>query len=235
MEPRYRLVLLDADRTLFDFDLAQAHALEAAAAPVLERAGLPCTQEVLLRYRAVSEGLWGRYERGEVTQAFLQTERFRQLFAELGAPGDAAEANRRYLDRLGEEDALLDGAEELCRTLAPFCHLAIVTNGISRSQRRRLEKSALRPYIREIFISEDLGVQKPQKEFFDRVFAQLPSFSRAETVILGDSLSSDIAGGRAAGIDACWFCPAGGPQPDPAPAYTIRRLLDFIPIVLPGE
>lgn len=231
LQPRYPFVLLDADRTLFDFDYAQAQALEHAVSEVVSSQGIPYTKDVLELYRKISSHVWDLYEKGEISQKELQTQRFETLFSTLGVQGDAFQANGRYLDQLGEEEKLLDGAEWLCKTLSPYCRLSIVTNGISRSQHRRLEKSALRPYISDLFISEDLGYQKPQKEYFDAVFARLEGFSRQQAIILGDSLASDIAGGIAAGIDTCWYHPSGTSSIHPA-TYEIHSLYDFAKIVL---
>ena len=230
---RYDFILLDADRTLFDFDRAQAEALRFAVSDTLSAQGVPYTEETLLQYRAISEKLWSLYEKGGITQKELQTKRFDELYSLLHASGDAEASNRRYLDVLGEGAYLLDGAGELCEKLSRSCRLCIVTNGISRAQHRRLEKSEINPFISDIFVSEDLGCQKPQKEFFDIVFQSLKGFAKDRAIILGDSLASDIQGGINAGIDTCWFNPNGQAALSDCFTYEIRNLNDFYPIVFP--
>lgn len=230
---RYDLILLDADRTLFDFDRAQAEALRYAVSETLHAQDVPYTEETLIQYRAISDKLWSLYEKGGITQKELQTKRFDELYSLFNITGDAEASNRRYLDILGEGAYLLDGAEELCKKLSRSCRLCIVTNGVSRSQHRRLEKSEIRPYISDIFVSEDLGCQKPQKQFFDIVFQSLKGFTKGRTIILGDSLASDILGGNNAAIDTCWFNPKGLAASSISFTYEIRELLDFYPIIFP--
>ncbi len=231
---RYDLILLDADRTLFDFDHAQSDALRFAVSDTLSSQGIPYSEEILTQYRTISDKLWSLYEKDGISQKELQTKRFDELYALLHVIGDADAANRHYLDVLGESAYLLDGAEDLCKKLSHSCRLSIITNGISRSQHRRLEKSELKPYISDIFVSEDLGCQKPQKEFFDRVFQTLKGYAKDRTIILGDSLASDIQGGNNAGIDTCWFNPKRQISDSVRFTYEIHKLQDFYSIVFPG-
>lgn len=102
---------------------------------------------------------------------------------------------------------MIDGAYELIERLSPSFDLYIVTNGVSRSQYKRLGDSGLYPFFKDVFVSEDTGFQKPMKEYFDYVFARIPGFSAEHGLIIGDSLSADIKGGQMAGIDTCWFNP----------------------------
>ncbi len=137
--------------------------------------------------------------------------------------------NRDYVNSLGEQACLIDGAQALCRTLYERgVALYIVTNGIVSSQKRRLEKSEIRPYIRQLFISEAIGTPKPKKEFFDFVFSQIGEERRAASIILGDSLTTDISGGLAAGIDTCWYNPNAAENPGVPCTWEIRRLIDFL-------
>ena len=128
---------------------------------------------------------------------------------------------------------LLEGALETCRALAEHAKLFIITNGIASVQRGRFEPCVLRPYITDLFISEELGAEKPQKAYFDTVAARIPCFDPQKALVVGDSLSSDIRGGIGAGIDTCWFNPKGKELPfDLSPNYVIRTLKELIPLVL---
>ena len=120
---------------------------------------------------------------------------------------------------------IISWVSEISAYCARFCDLYIVTNGVSRTQYSRLHDSGLDRYMKGIFVSEDAGYQKPMKAYFDYVFARIPGFQAEKTLIVGDSLSSDIRGGNNAGIDTCWYCPDGGQMPgDVRVNYTIRRL-----------
>lgn len=201
---RYDIVLFDADNTLFDFDLAEAEALRQ----VTEGQGVSLTAELRSAYHQINAALWSRFDRGEITRDWLTVERFRQYLELLGG-GCPEEMNRAYLKALGQCSVLLPGAEALCRRLKPFCRMAILTNGITESQTGRLERSAIRDCIEALFISQAMGCQKPQREFFTRVYAALglTDAELSRTVMVGDNLQSDILGGRNGGIATIWFNP----------------------------
>jgi 2-haloacid dehalogenase len=226
--PKYNLVLLDADDTLFDFSIAESGALRFAA----QQNHLPFTEELLYDYRTVNQALWRRLERGEVRHGELQRRRFAELFAKRGIHLNPERFNLDYLEGLSRGSTLIDGALELCRALASVCRLCIVTNGLQRVQRRRLENSPLLPYISALFISEEIGWQKPRPEFFNEVFRRLGDPDRNRAILLGDSLSSDMAGGAAAGVATCWYSPQGELPPGVRVDYRIHRLCEFYPIVM---
>lgn len=200
---RYEYVLLDADHTLFDFDEAERQALQS----VLAARGFSPTQALEARYLTINRGLWARFDRGEVDQKWLLVERFAILLRELGSEMDPAEMNRDYLQRLGGCGILLPGAAEFCTALAPHCTLAIVTNGASVAQRGRFGGSVIAPLFSGLFISEELGFQKPQREFFDVVCHEMGISDRSRVVMVGDNLRTDILGGINAGLDTIWYNP----------------------------
>jgi HAD superfamily hydrolase (TIGR01549 family) len=133
---------------------------------------------------------------------------------------------------LSEGTFLLDGAKELCETLSRSCKLALVTNGVSKTQHKRFENSEVKEYFADIFVSEDTGFQKPQKEYFDYVLKHLNVTDNEKVLIVGDSLSSDIKGGNNAWIPSCWFNPhelLNGT--DAVCDYEIHSFSELIPIV----
>ncbi len=201
---RFDTVLFDADNTLFDFDRAEAEVLRQ----VTEDLGVPLTEELRRAYGQINTALWNRFDRGEITRDWLVVERFRQYLDLLGG-GDPEEMNRAYLKGLGQCSMLLPGAEALCRRLKPFCRMAILTNGITESQTGRLERSAIQDCIEALFISQAMGCQKPQREFFVQVYNALGLTGRdlSRTVMVGDNLQSDILGGQNGGIPTIWFNP----------------------------
>lgn len=226
---RYEVILLDADGTLLDFSKAEEHAFSAAMA----RAGLPRTKGDFALYHAVNEGLWEALERGEITKERLKTERFARTLSRLSLHADCAALSRAYLEALGESHVLLPGALELCRTLQTQGRaLYIATNGIGEVQHRRFAACGLGAYISGLFISEELGYEKPAAGFFDAVFARIGPEKRVQAAILGDSLSSDMQGGKNAGIFTCWFNPTGAPCVKPALCDAQIASLDEFPRIL---
>lgn len=228
--PRYDTVLLDADNTLFDFDAAEHAALQKA----MEKRGYPFTPETKAAYLEINGALWAAFDRGELAQDFLVVERFRRLTERLGGGGDPARFNVEYLTYLGEESALLPGAEALCRDLrAAGCRLALATNGVGRVQHARLNGSPLVPYLSGVFISEELEARKPQRAFFDKALSGMGATDRSRCVMVGDGLASDILGGVNAGIDTIWYNPKGlPPRADVRPTHTAATFDEVRALIL---
>lgn len=223
---RYSVVLLDADGTLFDYDRAEATALTTCCNDL----GIPCTPERdIPRYRQINREVWSAFERGEIDQDTLAVERFRRLLAELRHQADPREMSERYLSRLAEGSYLIDGALEVVAALSQRARLAILTNGLSRVQRARFAASGLDAYIPHLFISDEIGSQKPEPEIFARALEPFPGIARSEALMVGDSLSSDIRGGVNYGLPTCWYNPDGQENPDgPTPTHEISDLEELL-------
>ncbi len=221
-------VLFDLDDTLLDFHKAEAVAIRKTLAAV----GAPATDEAAARYSVINDAHWKRLEKGELTRYEVLTGRFAQLFDELGVAFPAEEAWHIYEANLSEGHWFIDGAVETLEALAPHYTLCLVSNGTASVQDKRIESAGIAPYFEQIFISQRVGINKPAKAFFDRCFAALPHLDRERTVIVGDSLTSDIQGGRNAGILTCWFNPHGTPPRKDIPAdYTVKALAQLPPLL----
>lgn len=203
---KYELILFDADGTLFDYDKAERRALEKAC----RRHGLEYNEQVLERYRKINSALWRQLEEGLLTSAEIRVERFRSLLSELDSDfASASGLAQDYLSYLAEGAYLIEGAEETCRHLATNYRLAILTNGIREVQTARFQASPLVPYINRLIISEEVGFSKPHPKIFEYAMNVLGHRCRATTMIVGDSLTSDMRGGIDYGIATCWYNPHG--------------------------
>ena len=140
--------------------------------------------------------------------------------------------NARYVQNLGEQAILLEGAVEMLERLAGRYRLAVATNGLTLVQRARLQKSGILPLLSGVFISQEMGVQKPDKAYFERIFATYGDSAREKYLMIGDSLRADIAGGINAGIDTCWFYPAGAEATEMQPTYTVRGYDELLGLLL---
>lgn len=226
---KYDFLLLDADETLFDFPRAEREALCDA----LRAMGILPNEEMITKYSEINDRHWKMLERGEISKSELRVARFAAFCAYYGFDVDVSCLATAYTDALSTKAYLLPHALEVCRALATKCKLYIITNGIASVQRGRLEPSPLREFIQELFISEELGAEKPHAAYFDAVAAKIPHFDRQKALVVGDSLSSDMRGGVNAGIDTCWFNPKGKPAPEALSiTYTISTLKELIPLVL---
>ena len=183
-------------------------------------------------YKRINQDLWESFEKGEINREEVLNTRFSTLFKAYNREVDGALLETSYRSYLEEGKQLLDGALELITDLQNQYDLYIVTNGVSKTQYKRLRDSGLYQLFKDIFVSEDTGFQKPMKEYFDYVFARIPNFDVNQTLIIGDSLSADIKGGQLAGIDTCWFNPEMKPNnTNIVPTYEIQKLEELYRIL----
>ena len=216
-----RNVLFDLDDTLFDFHKAEKIALTKT----LVHFGIDPTEETLALYSAINAAHWKRLELGEISREEVKVGRYRELFKTIGVECDPVKATAYYESMLAIGHYFMPGAPELLEELYGKYRLYIVSNGTAKVQEGRIGSSGIKKYMDGIFISQILGANKPDKQFFDICFAEIPDFSLSETVIIGDSLSSDIKGGINAGIITVWFNPKGIENDnDIKPDYTIKEL-----------
>ena len=214
-------LFIDLDDTILDFHKAEA----VAIAKTLQNFGLEPTEQVISRYSQINKGYWERLERKEVTREFLLVNRFADLFAEYGMSVDPVQCARTYEKNLGTGHYFLPGAREAVESLSKKYKLYLASNGTARVQAGRLESANISHFFQGIFISQEIGVNKPDKEYFTRCFARIPGFDLKKSMIVGDSLSSDILGGKQAGMRTCWVNPKGKSCPDDLhPDYEIPSL-----------
>ncbi|WP_434309762.1 YjjG family noncanonical pyrimidine nucleotidase [Hominifimenecus sp. rT4P-3] len=199
----YDWIFFDADGTLLDFATTERHALERT----FRQFGYPFDEAIRKRYEDINHGLWKDFERGRITKDDVLNNRFSRLFREIGVVrGENDRAfEKAYQDALAEGTDVTEGAEEVLSYLKGKYFLYVATNGVASTQYKRLRQSGLARYFDGIFVSEEIGFQKPQKEYFSACFAKIPGIIPERTLIVGDSLTSDMAGGQAAGMATCWF------------------------------
>ena len=215
-------ILWDVDGTLLDFLAAEKAAIRACFAEL----GLgECTDEQIARYSVINKKYWKRMEDGEITKSEVLSGRFLEFFAGEGIVADVDDFNIRYQTALGDTVVYFDDADKLLSELRGRVKQYAVTNGTRRAQRRKLAGSGLDQIFDGIFISDEVGHEKPTVEFFDHVFREIGEVPRERVLIVGDSLSSDIRGGKNAGILTCWYNPSGAPAPtDNTPDFVIGNL-----------
>lgn len=227
----YDHLLFDADGTLFDFEKAESWAL----AHVCEEYGITMSVEIANSYSQVNNHIWEEFELGLITMEQLKVERFRRFFSLQGIRSDARRVSERYIYHLGTSDHLFPQTIPLLTSLTKEGYpLSLITNGIASVQRGRLQASNTAQYFSIIAISEELGIQKPHVEFFNRTCAKIraQSLPCSRPLIIGDSPTSDITGGMAAHIDTCWYNPRKMVLPEGiVPTYEIDQLLDILPLL----
>ena len=223
----YRHLILDADGTLFDFERSES----AALARTLGAEGIAVDTALLTLYRTISLELWQALERGETTPGRLRVERFARLAERGGLAFDRSRVAAAYLDELALGIDLLPEVEETLAALAGSTRMLLATNGLATVQRRRFARAPIRRHFVDVVISEEIGAAKPQPEFFAEALRRLGAPPREEVLVVGDSLSADIAGAAAAGIDACWFNPRRLPLVGARPRFEIAVLAELPALV----
>ena len=218
-------LFLDLDDTILDFHKAEHNAL----AKTLLEFGIEPAQPVLDRYTQVNLLHWKMLERGEITRDELKVGRFAQLFRELGVDQDPALVTPVYERNLATGHYFLPGAEEAVKEkLFGKYKLYLASNGTAVVQKGRMTSADLYPYFEESFVSQELGHNKPSLEYFRAAFARIPGFDPKECLMVGDSLTSDILGGKRAGLRTVWVNPQHKTAPeDLKPDYEIENLADL--------
>ena len=221
---KYRFLLFDLDNTLLDFDANEAQALPR----VFASHGVTLTPEVLAVYKKINRGLWQDYEAGRLPMEDVLNTRFAETMRHFGREEDGAAWESEYRRYLGEGHTPIPGAVELCRTLSERYALYVVTNGVAATQARRIRDAGLDGCFKAVFNSESIGAQKPSQAFFDYVFAHIDGFDKRSALLIGDSVTADIEGGRRAGLTTCWFNKKGISDCSEIPAdYKINSLAEL--------
>lgn len=221
-------VMLDVDDTLLDFKKAERAALTKA----FTKLGLPTDDNILSEYSEINISQWELLEEGKLSRRQVLEGRFDILFKRHGLDFSGAQANALYEELLAIGHYFIDGAPELLEALKGKYDLYIASNGVAKVQAGRLASAGIEPYFKGIFISETMGADKPGKEYFDRCFAQMEGFDPQRTIIVGDSLTSDIRGGINAGIKTCWFNHRRRPErEDIKPDWVIYSLAELPPLL----
>ncbi len=214
-------LFLDLDDTILDFHKQEAVAIRKT----FEAVGVEPTEEACALYTKINLQYWKMLELGEITREELTWQRFAELFAILGATADPLLTGNLYADFLAEGHYFLPGAEDAVKSLAKKYKLYIASNGTASVQEKRLTSAGITPLFEKIFISELIGVNKPNKGFFDACFAAIPGFDPQKAMIVGDSISSDIRGGKNAGMLTCWVNPKGKEAPpEDQPDFEIKSI-----------
>jgi len=200
---KYKWLLFDADNTLFDYNKAEALALQAT----FEQFGHVFDPIYLEAYRRINERVFELYAQGSITNKDVRYGRFEQLSEVLGIDLDCTLFGDAHISNLAGGAYLIDGAEEAVGALSKKASMAIITNGLLDVCKPRVAKSTISSYFKDIVSAEEIGVSKPNAGFFETTLGRIGNPAKADALIIGDNLVSDIKGGYDFGIDTCWFNP----------------------------
>ena len=216
----FEFLFLDLDDTILDFKKAEYIAIGRT----FEAMGLEPTEEIRHRYHEINQAHWKMLEKGELTRDQVLVQRFERLFEEFGIQVDGVKVARTYEKFLGQGHYFLPGAEEAVMELSKEYRLFLASNGTASVQKGRMTSANLYRWFEQVFVSQEIGHNKPSKAYFDGCFARIPNFDREKCLMVGDSLSSDILGGINAGVKTCWVNPGHADCGETKPDYEIEAL-----------
>lgn len=209
-------IFFDLDHTIWDFDRnAQETLLELYEVHQLKALGLHSAEDFISLYTENNHRLWAQYHLGQITRDVLRAERFRSTFLTLGVHPDHVplQFEEDYVRLSPTKTNLFDGAEKVLTYLKEKYHLHIISNGFKETTLTKMHLSGLNPYFKNVIISEDVGVNKPDKAIFEYALAKAEAQIH-ESIMIGDSLEADIRGAQNIGMKAIFFNPLNAAKPD---------------------
>lgn len=219
-----KIVLLDLDNTLIDFNECAKHSIINS----FKKHNFEYTEKTFMTFITENVKIWKRLEKGEITKADLRANRWNIILEKLSIDYDGTIIEEEFENGVAQGAYAVEGAYELLDYLHSKYELYIVSNGFRFVQESRLKIGDFRKYFKDIFLSEDIGIQKPAKEFFDYCFEKLNQPNKEDVILIGDSLSADIIGGLNYGIDCIWFNKNGEELPQNIkPTYIVNKLKEI--------
>ena len=228
---KYKYLLIDNDNTIMDFSASEYDCI----GKTLRAFSLPDDDATRKAYAAINDGVWKDFEKGKIKREEIPHLRFGGLLKHLKVEANdelVAAFAKRYEDELANSAILFDGATDFLREIRKYMKVYIVTNGLKHIQRKRFADTNMENEVDGIVISAEIGFQKPQKEFFDYTLSLAGIDNADEAIVVGDSLSSDIAGGLAAGIDTCLFDPKYKHNDAAEPKYIVHSYKELLALLL---
>lgn len=220
----YHIYLLDIDNTLLDFDTTEIKSFHT----LLNSYEITYEEELFTQYKKINKNFWALLEQGKVDKDTVRTGRFIEFFGSLNLSYDAEEAERRYQSYLSDGADMMPNAKETLINLKEAGKkIYSASNGVYETQVKRLKTAGLYNYFEEMFVSEKIGFEKPDRSFFDYCFDHIKDFDLGKTIMVGDSLTSDIQGAINSGIDSCFYDPKGASAAAKA-THTISDLNELL-------
>ncbi len=224
---KYTTIYFDLDNTILDFTATEYKAIKQ----LLKLHNLPYSDDIIAKYSAINQSWWERFEKGEIEKSEIFAGRFRTFLDFYGFDGNPQKMADDYFGLLAAGHDIIENADKVVKELKKRNYIiCITTNGVSKTQYRRIDECGLKEYFDYIFVSEDAGYQKPDVKYFEYAMSNSPEKDKSKIIVIGDSPSSDIKGGINFGIDTCWFN-AKGKATTLKPTYEIANIMQILDIL----
>jgi len=213
---KYKHIFFDLDHTIWDFDKnAEETLYELYDIYRLNEIGLPSAAIFIETYTRNNHQLWAEYHTGKITKDELRETRFKRTFLELGVPPELLPMafEDDYVKLCPTKTNLFPHAHETLQYLQSKYTLHLISNGFKESSEMKIGNTNIGGYFQHVVISENVGVNKPDKAIFEHAL-QLAGAAKSESLMIGDSLEADVYGALNFGMDAIYFNPFNAPKPD---------------------
>lgn len=209
-------IFFDLDHTIWDFDKNAEETLhELYLQYKLEELGLASAETFISTYTENNHSLWADYHVGKISKETLRAERFSRTFIQLGVHPEKIpqQFEDDYVRITPHKKNLFLGSEKVLGYLQQKYTLHIISNGFKESTLIKMEVSGLNPYFTNVIISEDVGVNKPDKAIFEYALDKAKA-RKEESIMIGDSIEADIRGAQGFGMKAIYFNPLNKELPE---------------------
>ncbi len=219
-----KIILIDLDNTLIDFNECARHSIINS----FKKHGFTYTENVFDTFITENVKIWKRLEKGEIDKPFLRANRWNIILGKLGIDFDGTIIEEEFENGVAKHAFPVDGAYELLDYLSEKYDLYVVSNGFRFVQESRVKIGGFDKYFKELFLSEDIGIQKPDVRFFDYCYEKIGHPPKEDLILIGDSLSADIKGGNNFNIETIWFNINNAPHnPEIKATYTVNKLSEI--------
>lgn len=233
---RYRHLFFDLDNTLYDFYTNSYLAMKDAFSSLGLMEKLESFDRYFEIYQRINEQLWADYRNKQIVKEELRKKRFAESLKEYRIDNfpDPLEIDNCYLSFMALKTELFPGTLDVVSELKRRNYqLHIITNGFREVQHHKLANTGLISFFGKIFISEDLKTTKPSPEIFEYALKSCNA-RKKESLMIGDSWETDVAGAQKSGIDQVYFIPFGEEYPfseHERPTFIIRSLHELLTIL----
>jgi putative hydrolase of the HAD superfamily len=221
---KYKHLFFDLDHTIWDFDKNAEETLhELYGVYGLKDLGLHSADLFIETYTRNNHRLWAEYHVGKISKAELREARFKQTFLDLGLHPEVIPVGFEddYVKLCPTKTNLFPDAHETLQYLQSKYTLHLISNGFRESQDIKISGTNLGGYFQHVILSEEVGVNKPDAGIFEHAL-NLAGATKAESLMIGDSLEADVYGALSFGMDAIYFNPNGLDKPDDVPVQVTQ-------------
>ncbi len=215
MKKAVEVVFFDLDHTLWDYEANAYETLNEIFQIFDLSRGYPNADEFISAFRSFNHFLWDRYNKGEIDRKTIRSTRFTKILNDAGIVDSALgeEISDYFIDICPSKNNLIEGALDLLEYLSAEYRMAIITNGFTDTQQKKLNHGKIDHYFEEVVTSESSSARKPASEIFDFAMRKMEA-STTRSIMVGDNISTDIAGAKNVGMKSIWYTDAREPAPD---------------------